>query len=901
MPPASDGPDDEVVDGGRNVSCRLNKIVLSTSTVDVVEGYVQRVNDVVRYATEAIALLIHEDVEANVALSDMLPLTDSGMVNSMFGGVLDSHGANKTKHPKNYAVQQRVLGAFRRIHGAEASRVPGAGMGQLVTQEVLFYITQVQTSLKKHFVKRVERYVKLRLNAAQDAKSKTAKRTKEEGLEHAHRVKRVRNDACRPGHVAALCTDAADVALSNEIRELLRMDNLEWTPLGAKGAPQKKTLFDLIKASPQRLLPGMVALNKAFHAAGGRTFRVVPMRTSLMPKFITIDQRSLKDMGLVDKVVKRALAKKMESRRAQMPPFNDKLKALRGQLVAYHKEDKQADLARQAVVDAAAAAEADAAGKKRKKARKQPVSEEEAKRRQERDAPVHARIEAVENDPVYVGLLEGAANEKRGAFEAVFDVSKALSKVDAAAWKHSLKTDGVSVRLLLDRKVKKKGAAVEEGERVAQHDEEEGVDHADDAVDDTCELASKRVKRATQPPPAARKWLPKNGIVTVDRLCEGLQQTGTAPVHGLDEAWLTTRGALEQNTVLKAELERLYGGPLPITILGGDPGMWELLVLSNPDLIHASRKERRAFLEANAETAAAKGTTRYTLKQRRNETAPARYYLKKRHLNDPERRRRYDNARTYRHATLYPPDAVVAADRALSTENSKGPTAAALLAYGRLRSSLQPTLQPWHTDPRRRQTHWKAFIEKQRSFSQFCDRIRSLAIKQQGKATQIVIAYGAFGTSSGMGVKGLPPCIGKGLLTKLSREFLIVVVPEHYTSQRCLHCGGECGNHAYLADRDRRAQTDSRLEERLGKQLEWADTSAQRVAARQRYDRAMGHPCEIRGLRFCNRCKRCLNRDANSAPQMAVQLKRLMLGMGPLYKRDKKEEELDKLDTAVGA
>jgi hypothetical protein len=32
---------------------------------------------------------------------------------------------------------------------------------------------------------------------------------------------------------------------------------------------------------------------------------------------------------------------------------------------------------------------------------------------------------------------------------------------------------------------------------------------------------------------------------------------------------------------------------------------------------------------------------------------------------------------------------------------------------------------------------------------------------------------------------------------------------------------------------------------------------------------------------------------------MAVQLKRLMLGMSPLYKRDKKEEEMDKLDAAV--
>jgi hypothetical protein len=32
---------------------------------------------------------------------------------------------------------------------------------------------------------------------------------------------------------------------------------------------------------------------------------------------------------------------------------------------------------------------------------------------------------------------------------------------------------------------------------------------------------------------------------------------------------------------------------------------------------------------------------------------------------------------------------------------------------------------------------------------------------------------------------------------------------------------------------------------------------------------------------------------------MAVQLKRLMLGMSPRYKRGKKKEEMDKLDAAV--
>ena len=82
--------------------------------------------------------------------------------------------------------------------------------------------------------------------------------------------------------------------------------------------------------------------------------------------------------------------------------------------------------------------------------------------------------------------------------------------------------------------------------------------------------------------------------------------------------------------------------------------------------------------------------------------------------------------------------------------------------------------------------------------------------------------------------KGLPPCIGKGLLKKLSREFLVVAVPEHFTSKKCFKCGGSCGNHAYLAERDRRVQSDERLEQRLAERLERCETEAQRDTARVR-------------------------------------------------------------------
>ena len=94
------------------------------------------------------------------------------------------------------------------------------------------------------------------------------------------------------------------------------------------------------------------------------------------------------------------------------------------------------------------------------------------------------------------------------------------------------------------------------------------------------------------------------------------------------------------------------------------------------------------------------------------------------------------------------------------------------------------------------------------------------------------------------------------MLKKLSREFLVVAVPEHFTSKKCFKCGGRCGNHAYLAERDRRDQSDERLERRLAERLERCETEAQRDGAHQVYDQCMSRPCEIRGLRFCHGCGR---------------------------------------------
>ena len=71
-------------ENGRTVACRLVTLLKDQSSLATIESAVQRVHRVVLFATEAIALLVHEDIDRGVAPASMLPLNEHGKVNSMF-------------------------------------------------------------------------------------------------------------------------------------------------------------------------------------------------------------------------------------------------------------------------------------------------------------------------------------------------------------------------------------------------------------------------------------------------------------------------------------------------------------------------------------------------------------------------------------------------------------------------------------------------------------------------------------------------------------------------------------------------------------------------------------------------------------------------------------------------
>jgi hypothetical protein len=169
-----------------------------------------------------------------------------------------------------------------------------------------------------------------------------------------------------------------------------------------------------------------------------------------------------------------------------------------------------------------------------------------------------------------------------------------------------------------------------------------------------------------------------------------------------------------------------------------------------------------------------------------------------------------------------------------------------------------------YAQPRHRKLRWRAWREGERSVSRFAKRLLGMRNSEE----QLVVGWGAWGMAAGAGratSRGNPPCIQAGLARRVAKTDGIVVVrvPEHFTSRTCFRCGGECGRHAAV--------------------------EANRAADHPRWGRK-----EIRGLRLCSnsQCRRCLNRDANAAANIGVNLMLLLKDRPPLRSMTEEDVQL---------
>ena len=203
------------------------------------------------------------------------------------------------------------------------------------------------------------------------------------------------------------------------------------------------------------------------------------------------------------------------------------------------------------------------------------------------------------------------------------------------------------------------------------------------------------------------------------------------------------------------------------------------------------------------------------------------------------------------------PEEVLDAERSLSDreEHSYSADLDAFCAYCGRRHAVMEVCLAFYRQRMHRHLRWKTVIKEQQSEAKLCNRLRG--IHKKGDRRQLVLAYGSWGAIAGPQVadKGLPPCIGKGLMHKLSRHFVVAITPEAYQSNAA---------DAWPCRAIRRCRTP------LRKKV---------------------------GIRRCRRdCGLTpLNRDKNAAINIATNFTRLYEGRDPIRKQTASDLEMQRL------
>ena len=129
------------------------------------------------------------------------------------------------------------------------------------------------------------------------------------------------------------------------------------------------------------------------------------------------------------------------------------------------------------------------------------------------------------------------------------------------------------------------------------------------------------------------------------------------------------------------------------------------------------------------------------------------------------------------------------AEKKLGKHNSRSSCPDKLNAYFKERRLNFGIFYEFYGQFTYRARRWGTFKKDQQSISFLINNFKGM--RKKGKT--LALAYGSWAKcSTKVPMKGIAPCIGIVLRRRLPKEFVVVAVPEHYTSQTYSKCFGRC-------------------------------------------------------------------------------------------------------------
>ena len=896
---------------------RLN-VCVTPETIRVLDDAAVRANRAIAIGT---AVLARDTLHALATGGPLLAFWTTSVVEKAFGIATDGYKPQAASMP----LVKRLI-ATRDACMPNVELVERTGVGRLVTDQAPVYAANALTSLKVHVAKRVARLVHVRARLSREVYDALSDDEKKERRED---VALACADAIAPPYDPTRHSGLVD--LVEGVRATIHIDAWAWykprAPKAAADSPlPRRALLDCVEADPAVVVRAMHAINVELAAADAATFAIVPVRTSFVPRFVHVSQDALSDMGLLDTgdvtqgTARKRARKAAEASTAASTAIDTEIRDVHNQIQRIDKQLRKSNVDdatrdRLGVERKVLAVEQSDLKKERrfalvpaeldlKRARKRHATEDEAiKQRKiqegldvragERAKPTKAEREAAkaesesrkrareaEIDAIKALIAQqdtggaAATESKADAFSQVLTLPTSLTK-DRLAFADGFATDGFSIRLNVHKRIDDRGPR---------------------RSDDTAPAPTKKAKSTPTP-----TELPKRGLIGVEELANFVK---AARGNGTDVAEGAYRdlSPRAQNGLVNALLDAAFGGRCPFRVVGCDPGKRELAVLIDPD-VFGTRPADRGTLLPNRPL-----TTRYTSQQRRHDYTPGRYGLRRKQraiaqspMDDrlAPRLKRASMAAAYR-AKIEKPAYVRDAEHSMVADaHANGipipcakPTSVDRFdAWLAARERIAPTVRPHYEATLQRKLRWKKHVEHERSVAVFIERLRAF---ERSTGKQLVIAWGGWGASAGRPGqacnKGSAPAMGVGLLGKVAEHFLVVVVPEGYTTKTCYHCGGKAERCVEIEEA-RRPERDTRMAKWLQKALaEAGDDGEKSERAQQRHDRVISHRPHVRGVRCCAGCELRISRDKNGGANIGLQGKRFLLGLGtfkPLTERQR--------------
>ena len=420
MPPSSDG--------ASVIATQLKNVVLDEEHLELLNDAARRVHRITFAASELIALHLARCYRDGVAFPSVSATwIKSAMLDvSVLGSGLFPEAARRAADPEVMTTRQQCM--------ADLSPGDRRGVDNMLMANAIGMAATFTTNLGRHFGARMRRFVRAHWPVAEGA-------TKEQKKAWALEMLKVTADLCAM-EGSARKSDASFHAWVDEWRERLRLRNL----------PSACIDEDAKKAS-EKLLYASCAVNEYFETRGQRCFACWPIRRHFCPGFINVDTKAIGELLHLDKGYENAKATECKERKAAQELRKAQRSSIgRPVILRPSHRRRHAAAVAWATADATAqdaARRLQAAWRSRQAPMRRWLAAQAAKhpnaigrlKMLARAARRRARDARARNDRL-------RAQHKEDRWASVLTFGKSLKIPKKLCFAGSLRTDGVSVRLL---------------------------------------------------------------------------------------------------------------------------------------------------------------------------------------------------------------------------------------------------------------------------------------------------------------------------------------------------------------------------------------------------------------------------------------------------------------------